>query len=130
MGFGWVSTYIPQGPSLLHSPQAYERQVPPRSVINSAGYKILTSVDQYLELVGNSLPGKGAPIPGRSALHRPGAWQGERAAPILERQAPHLQKGQLGLELPAGTQHHLMPPREEAGGQGRLEARLDLFPAS
>uniref|UniRef100_A0A8I3WY42 Protein Niban 2 n=1 Tax=Callithrix jacchus TaxID=9483 RepID=A0A8I3WY42_CALJA len=36
---------------------AYERQVPPRAVINSAGYKILTSVDQYLELVGNSLPG-------------------------------------------------------------------------
>ncbi|KAK2120343.1 Protein Niban 2 [Saguinus oedipus] len=36
---------------------AYERQVPPRAVINSAGYKILTSMDQYLELVGNSLPG-------------------------------------------------------------------------
>uniref|UniRef100_G1S6Q5 Protein Niban 2 n=1 Tax=Nomascus leucogenys TaxID=61853 RepID=G1S6Q5_NOMLE len=36
---------------------AYERQVPPRAVINSAGYKILTSVDQYLELIGNSLPG-------------------------------------------------------------------------
>ncbi|KAF0878853.1 NIBL1 protein, partial [Crocuta crocuta] len=45
------------GPSLLSLPQAYERQVPPRAVINSAGYKILTSVDQYLELVGNSLPG-------------------------------------------------------------------------
>lgn len=64
-------TCNPQGPSLLPSPQAYERQVPPRAVINSAGYKILTSVDQYLELVGNSLPGKGAPIPGRNALHRP-----------------------------------------------------------
>uniref|UniRef100_A0A3Q2GT22 Niban apoptosis regulator 2 n=1 Tax=Equus caballus TaxID=9796 RepID=A0A3Q2GT22_HORSE len=33
------------------------RQVPPRAIINSAGYKILTSLDQYLELVGNSLPG-------------------------------------------------------------------------
>ncbi|OBS69280.1 hypothetical protein A6R68_02190 [Neotoma lepida] len=37
--------------------KAYERQMPPRAVINSAGYKVLTSVDQYLELVGNSLPG-------------------------------------------------------------------------
>ncbi|XP_053419338.1 protein Niban 2 [Nycticebus coucang] len=36
---------------------ACERQVPPRAIINSAGYKILTSLDQYLELVGNSLPG-------------------------------------------------------------------------
>ncbi|XP_037013416.2 protein Niban 2 [Artibeus jamaicensis] len=42
---------------LYENKVAYERQVPPRSVINSAGYKILTSVDQYLELVGNSLPG-------------------------------------------------------------------------
>lgn len=42
----------------LCSLQAYERQIPPRAVINSAGYKVLTSVDQYLELVGNSLPGK------------------------------------------------------------------------
>ncbi|XP_006892680.1 PREDICTED: niban-like protein 1 [Elephantulus edwardii] len=42
---------------IYDSKVAYERQVPPRAVINSAGYKILTSVDQYLELVGNSLPG-------------------------------------------------------------------------
>lgn len=42
---------------LYENKVAYERQVPPRSVINSAGYKILTSVDHYLELVGNSLPG-------------------------------------------------------------------------
>lgn len=42
---------------LYENKVAYERQVPPRAVINSAGYKILTSVDQYLELVGNSLPG-------------------------------------------------------------------------
>lgn len=35
--------------------------MPPRAVINSAGYKVLTSVDQYLELVGNSLPGKWSP---------------------------------------------------------------------
>ncbi|KAM8803228.1 protein Niban 2 isoform 2-T2 [Rhynchonycteris naso] len=42
---------------LYENKVAYERQVPPRAVINSAGYKILTSVDQYLELVGTSLPG-------------------------------------------------------------------------
>lgn len=77
-GVGLGMTCNPRGPSLSTSPQAYERQVPPRAVINSAGYKILTSVDQYLELVGNSLPGKGAPVPGRNALHRPrGLAQGE-----------------------------------------------------
>ncbi|MBZ3889586.1 Niban-like protein 1 [Sciurus carolinensis] len=42
---------------LYENKVAYERQVPPRAIINSAGYRILTSVDQYLELVGNSLPG-------------------------------------------------------------------------
>ncbi|XP_037653927.1 protein Niban 2 [Choloepus didactylus] len=42
---------------LYENKVAYERQAPPRVIINSAGYKILTSVDQYLELVGNSLPG-------------------------------------------------------------------------
>ncbi|XP_007942564.1 protein Niban 2 [Orycteropus afer afer] len=42
---------------LYENKVAYERQAPPRAIINSAGYKILTSVDQYLELVGNSLPG-------------------------------------------------------------------------
>ncbi|KAM9642428.1 protein Niban 2 isoform 2-T2 [Trichechus inunguis] len=42
---------------LYENKVAYERQVPPRAVINSAGYKILTSIDQYLELVGNCLPG-------------------------------------------------------------------------
>ncbi|TKC34559.1 hypothetical protein EI555_017116 [Monodon monoceros] len=44
---------------LYENKVAYERQVPPRAVINSAGYKILTSLDQYLELVGNSLPEQG-----------------------------------------------------------------------
>ncbi|XP_021117666.1 niban-like protein 1 isoform X2 [Heterocephalus glaber] len=42
---------------LYENKVAYERQVPPRAIINSAGYKVLTSLDQYLELVGNSLPG-------------------------------------------------------------------------
>lgn len=42
---------------LYENKVAYERQIPPRAVINSAGYKVLTSLDQYLELVGNSLSG-------------------------------------------------------------------------
>ncbi|NXU37313.1 NIBL1 protein, partial [Drymodes brunneopygia] len=45
-------------PAMTFSPgQAYERELPPRVLVNSAGYKILTSVEQYLELVNNSLPG-------------------------------------------------------------------------
>ncbi|NWX23514.1 NIBL1 protein, partial [Aegotheles bennettii] len=42
---------------LYENKLAYERDLLPRVMINSAGYKILTSVDQYLELVNNSLPG-------------------------------------------------------------------------
>lgn len=42
---------------LYENKVAYERQVPPRAIVNSAGYKVLTSLDQYLELIGNSLPG-------------------------------------------------------------------------
>ncbi|XP_074149791.1 protein Niban 2 [Sminthopsis crassicaudata] len=45
------------GLMLYENKAAYERQIPPRAIINSAGYKILTSVDHYLELVSNSLPG-------------------------------------------------------------------------
>lgn len=88
--------------SLAPPPQAYERQIPPRAVINSAGYKILTSLDQYLELVGNSLPGKGTTHP------RPGAQGfGRRewgASLVLELQAPC---PAAGLELVASTQHNL-----------------------
>ncbi|NXB80868.1 NIBL1 protein, partial [Donacobius atricapilla] len=42
---------------LYENKLAYEREMPPRVLVNSAGYKILTSVEQYLELVNNSLPG-------------------------------------------------------------------------
>ncbi|NWW96191.1 NIBL1 protein, partial [Rhynochetos jubatus] len=42
---------------LYENKLAYERDLPPRVLVNSAGYKILTSVDQYLELVSSSLPG-------------------------------------------------------------------------
>ncbi|KAJ8286418.1 hypothetical protein GJAV_G00039060 [Gymnothorax javanicus] len=36
---------------------AHERGLHPKGVINCAGYKALTSVEEYLELIGNSLPG-------------------------------------------------------------------------
>ncbi|OXB80683.1 UNVERIFIED_CONTAM: hypothetical protein H355_005612, partial [Colinus virginianus] len=42
---------------LYENKLAYERELPPRVLINSAGYKVLTSVEQYLELVNSSLPG-------------------------------------------------------------------------
>ncbi|XP_064892052.1 protein Niban 2 [Columba livia] len=42
---------------LYENKLAYERDLPPRVLVNSAGYKILTSVERYLELVNNSLPG-------------------------------------------------------------------------
>ncbi|XP_027543716.1 niban-like protein 1 isoform X3 [Neopelma chrysocephalum] len=42
---------------LYENKLAYERELPPRVLANSAGYKVLTSVEQYLELVNNSLPG-------------------------------------------------------------------------
>uniref|UniRef100_A0A8C5JFD7 Niban apoptosis regulator 2 n=1 Tax=Junco hyemalis TaxID=40217 RepID=A0A8C5JFD7_JUNHY len=42
---------------LYENKLAYEREQPPRVLVNSAGYKVLTSVEQYLELVNNSLPG-------------------------------------------------------------------------
>ncbi|XP_005062835.1 PREDICTED: uncharacterized protein LOC101811503, partial [Ficedula albicollis] len=42
---------------LYENKLGYERELPPRVLVNSAGYKVLTSVEQYLELVNNSLPG-------------------------------------------------------------------------
>ncbi|XP_062446729.1 protein Niban 2 [Rhea pennata] len=42
---------------LYENKLAYERVLQPRVLVNSAGYKILTSLDQYLELVNSSLPG-------------------------------------------------------------------------
>ncbi|XP_068025078.1 protein Niban 2 isoform X2 [Melanerpes formicivorus] len=42
---------------LYENKLAYERDLPPRVLVNSAGYKVLTSVEQYLELVNSSLPG-------------------------------------------------------------------------
>ncbi|XP_071309893.1 protein Niban 2 isoform X1 [Agelaius tricolor] len=42
---------------LYENKLAYEREQQPRVLVNSAGYKVLTSVEQYLELVNNSLPG-------------------------------------------------------------------------
>ncbi|XP_054854502.1 protein Niban 2 [Eublepharis macularius] len=52
---------------LYENKLAYERGLQPRILVNSAGYKVLTSVDQYLELINNSLPGP-APKSGNAAL--------------------------------------------------------------
>ncbi|XP_053137841.1 protein Niban 2 [Hemicordylus capensis] len=42
---------------LYENKLAYERGLQPRILINSAGYKILTSLEQYLELINSNLPG-------------------------------------------------------------------------
>ncbi|XP_060697325.1 protein Niban 2-like [Hemiscyllium ocellatum] len=36
---------------------AYDRGASPKGVINCAGYKVLKSMDRYLELINNSMPG-------------------------------------------------------------------------
>uniref|UniRef100_K7FQH7 Niban apoptosis regulator 2 n=1 Tax=Pelodiscus sinensis TaxID=13735 RepID=K7FQH7_PELSI len=41
---------------LYENTLAYDRGIQPRVALNSAGYKILTSLDQYLDLVNSSLP--------------------------------------------------------------------------
>ncbi|XP_030062986.1 niban-like protein 1 [Microcaecilia unicolor] len=42
---------------LYESQMAHDRGIQPRAGINSAGYKVLTSIDQYVDLLNNSLPG-------------------------------------------------------------------------
>ncbi|XP_060613320.2 protein Niban 2 [Anolis sagrei] len=42
---------------LYENKLAFERGLQPRILINSAGYKILTSLEQYLELLNSNLPG-------------------------------------------------------------------------
>uniref|UniRef100_A0A8C4DNM5 Niban apoptosis regulator 2b n=1 Tax=Dicentrarchus labrax TaxID=13489 RepID=A0A8C4DNM5_DICLA len=36
---------------------AHDRRLHPKGTINCAGYKVLTSIEQYLDLISNSLPG-------------------------------------------------------------------------
>lgn len=43
---------------LLSKCQAHDKHHQPKASINCAGYKVLTSVDSYLELINNSLPGR------------------------------------------------------------------------
>ncbi|KAK9392421.1 niban-like 1 [Crotalus adamanteus] len=45
------------GVVLYENKLAYERGLQPRILVNSAGYKVLTSLDQYLELLSNNLTG-------------------------------------------------------------------------
>ncbi|XP_028918800.1 protein Niban 2 isoform X2 [Ornithorhynchus anatinus] len=55
------------GLMLYENKMAYDRQVPPQAIINSAGYKIFTTVDHYLELINHSMPGAG-PKPGTAPI--------------------------------------------------------------
>ncbi|CAJ1068683.1 protein Niban 2b [Xyrichtys novacula] len=41
---------------------SYDRHLNPKGSINCAGYKVLTSMDQYLDLISNSLPGVKAKV--------------------------------------------------------------------
>nr|XP_056716447.1 protein Niban 2 [Euleptes europaea] len=52
---------------LYENKLAYERGLQPRILVNSAGYKVLTSVEQYLELINNNLPGP-APRSGNATV--------------------------------------------------------------
>lgn len=38
--------------------QAHERGIQPKGIINCAGYKALNNMDEYLELLNSSMPGK------------------------------------------------------------------------
>ncbi|KAM7018181.1 protein Niban 2b [Tautogolabrus adspersus] len=41
---------------------SHDRRLNPKGTINCAGYKVLTSMDQYLDLISNSLPGVKAKV--------------------------------------------------------------------
>ncbi|XP_041644474.1 protein Niban 2b isoform X2 [Cheilinus undulatus] len=41
---------------------SHDRNLNPKGTINCAGYKVLTSMDQYLDLISNSLPGVKAKV--------------------------------------------------------------------
>lgn len=43
--------------SYYDSKAAYDKHHPPKGTINCAGYKVLTSMEQYMDLIGSSLPG-------------------------------------------------------------------------
>lgn len=38
--------------------QAHDRHLHPKGTINCAGYKVLTSIEQYMDLISNCLPGE------------------------------------------------------------------------
>ncbi|MEQ2246421.1 Protein Niban 2, partial [Ilyodon furcidens] len=44
------------------SKAAYDKHLPPKGTINCAGYKVLTSMEQYLDLISSSLPGLKAKV--------------------------------------------------------------------
>lgn len=46
--------------------QAHEKGLGPKGTIDCAGYKVLSSMEEYLELLNNSLPGEGGCRTGNS----------------------------------------------------------------
>lgn len=44
--------------ALCFSTQSFDKRLHPKGTINCAGYKVLTSIEEYLDLISNSLPGK------------------------------------------------------------------------
>ncbi|KAM4745356.1 LOW QUALITY PROTEIN: protein Niban 2b [Anableps anableps] len=48
--------------SYYDSKAAYDKQLPPKGTINCSGYKVLTSMEQYMDLISSSLPGVKAKV--------------------------------------------------------------------
>lgn len=54
--------------------QAFDKHLPPKGSINCAGSKVLTSVEQYLDLMSDSLPGEAQVTPVSADLF-PSGWR-------------------------------------------------------
>lgn len=53
-GWSWYYSLM----CFCFSTQSFEKCLHPKGTINCAGYKVLTSIEEYLDLISNSLPGK------------------------------------------------------------------------
>ncbi|XP_056274879.1 protein Niban 2b isoform X2 [Pseudoliparis swirei] len=60
--------------SLYDSKAAYDRRLQPRGSVHCAGYTVLSSVEEYLELCSNILPGTDALDGGPPSLKGPGRF--------------------------------------------------------
>ncbi|KAK5622675.1 Protein Niban 2 [Crenichthys baileyi] len=56
--------FVPDTYNIIYydSKAAYDKHLPPKGTINCAGYKVLTSMEQYLDLISSSLPGLTAKV--------------------------------------------------------------------